>query len=1373
MIRILKSFLLIFGFSMTLLLNASCRQVRTTNHNLPDSFSDKVARTVHDIRQFLKKVTVEMEKVSEEGESTSSTPSGKADSDSSKGAQIQTKQVDWIEAPLKEKHLKELGALRIKTDSKGELVKNSISQGGRTFIDPHSQISFINQYYRLDYDLLGMKLPDQVDLKAVKEDPKKLLAFLLGKVDKFYGFPETDYYILPLLEGNYLVLYRLGLPGTIPYDQLPLARQVGDFLATPLVGYLIDYCVPEHKEDDYGHLSDVIVPNCEGVAVESARYVKFQTGGKKLFQYKEKWDLFPADFFNGEWFYLRTVIETSEKEADNIGHQPFDPAHLVEFRKDNEQLVVEDTSAYNLREGDKAISLFIPVKWKEYEKDRDTGGFNSFGEREKPQGAQDIKKPYFSLDFNRLASIEKGNYSGQFSVQRVLITDDSFHFNIHINKKNGTPLVVKYSFKRLVDNPDYPEKRWYEEDSVRFHVFHVSRKYYPQATEVKEKDRDKFYRATRFDPNKGEIVWYFSTQTPKDDWIRDFGRRAVEYENRVFQEAGKYSPRKIKVVLDESEDKELGDLRYNIINLVVTKAELNTGLLGFGPNIANPITGEIVSATANVLVSNIEGSFAEVVRRYIRFHIWPLPWSLLPSSPGVSDFLHEKIQNLCPKVMTEHITKYHGIIPPLHPLHSTGVLDYDKDREIQEQCGRKMARTVILSTTVHEMRHGHGFRHAFSASADEDNYYKSYDEIKAIFGESILMDNVTDSHSMPARFSSLMDYGNFYFPRLTVPGKYDIAATRYLYFDQLETVDEKNVAVGYVTLDSGDESIRQELSAGPVLFTFSEARKKVIEGVIQSADNILQSSSYDPPEKLTAEQNKTRAKAELNSNQTWVEISESQLKKYFVCGGRNFDEIDLGETDPNNPLCRRFDYGSTPREVVQNAIRMIKEGLNIGRRYDSEQSLFPVITSLQQLSSFLIKWNQLRNEEFNNREIDLNNYYISEENAENYKSIIDQILAKKDPKNPFKMFHEAIPPVADFFKEILYLPFKHCVYQKEDGSYKAVAFNVIHNKIKSEYPEHSREVLVNCQSDPVRKWAKKENMGTFIAEVGANVSDRKYFVHPRHEDPFDETIILPERICSPLKCETFYHSAFNIVLKNLILILFEPDVFHDVLKGIKKTVIDGMDINPYIDKVALRRQMGLPTDAPIPEFPSFPNQESYVNAAAGLVPVFGDLTSFQGILNLLMRMRNTSNESIRHLILNYYLFTENSVSLQIKISELTEDQDPLQAKEKMALSYGRSHPFIYQAYEKYLEQYDTEEKRREVPFMEFFKGLPSIYYIDKRKLVIPFDENNMFVNIFKKYNEYRLCVEKADVCEEFEEKLAYMILIENTIDMWLSNQAFQ
>ena len=78
------------------------------------------------------------------------------------------------------------------------------------------------------------------------------------------------------------------------------------------------------------------------------------------------------------------------------------------------------------------------------------------------------------------------------------------------------------------------------------------------------------------------IKAYFSEQTPKDPWVREFGRKAVKYWNTVFQEAGKGSDYKIKVVLDESENQELGDLRYDmIINLMVSKGQSGSIFLGF------------------------------------------------------------------------------------------------------------------------------------------------------------------------------------------------------------------------------------------------------------------------------------------------------------------------------------------------------------------------------------------------------------------------------------------------------------------------------------------------------------------------------------------------------------------------------------------------------------------------------------------------------------------------------------------------------------------------------------------------------------------------------------------------------------------------
>ena len=226
-----------FFLSFILLFNAACVREAQRDHNLPNDFSDQMAKTLYETKWFHKKIG----------------------------------DTDWINSDsLTKEDLKALGALEIKTASSGEEVKNSFSQAG-TFVDPNSQISFINRYYKLDYDILNVQ-DIGTDLQTIKKDPLKLLAFLLGDVGKFYGFPGQDYYILPHFVDNFLVLYRLGTPDTIPYDQLPLAKKAGDFLATPLVGYSVQYCNAEKDKDDYGEKTDLDIPIKEAINMSTGEY---------------------------------------------------------------------------------------------------------------------------------------------------------------------------------------------------------------------------------------------------------------------------------------------------------------------------------------------------------------------------------------------------------------------------------------------------------------------------------------------------------------------------------------------------------------------------------------------------------------------------------------------------------------------------------------------------------------------------------------------------------------------------------------------------------------------------------------------------------------------------------------------------------------------------------------------------------------------------------------------------------------------------------------------------------------------------------------------------------------------------------------------
>ena len=601
--------------------------------------------------------------------------------------------------------------LRIRTVENGQKATVSFAQEN-IHIDP--KISFINAYEFLDYRILNSK----------KTKWHSYIAQLLGKIGtigKFKGFPSTNYYILPLFVGNYLVLYKLGPPNKIPYDELPLAKRIGNMLAVPLVGYSIKYCIAEVVPDVNERETGEYRPKCEGVRLQYAEYIQLDEGNKQIFQYEDKLDLFPKNFFTLKeserkkynWFYVRTVVKSPKQK--HVGHQLFQPANLVEFHPAPNKLDVLDASGYDVKPEDKIRALFIPVEGTDYQIKRDSENLH-------PEFREEVKKdtlnknlPYFKIKFENLVQNEI-EFKGKKTLKSVFITDNYFSFNVEITDKNTGAYLVKFAFlkKSAEESADYIPKQWFEKDSTLFFpAFSEKRKYYKSSLDYSHADHDRFLRTTRFNPKAKEIKWYFSKQTPSDpenQWVRNIGRLALNLVNKALQEAGKDSYHKIKVTLDPSEDKEVGDIRYNILNLMISEGKSAGGLLGLGPNVANPITGEVVSATANVWVSHVLGMYITIVRRYIRFRVYSPAWKMKPFSKdvtaalqiginkkapecgdvylkslGATPFLHEQIENSCKEVMD------------FIKLQQTNKVTYDpenpdlKDEEAIKSCARKLA----------------------------------------------------------------------------------------------------------------------------------------------------------------------------------------------------------------------------------------------------------------------------------------------------------------------------------------------------------------------------------------------------------------------------------------------------------------------------------------------------------------------------------------------------------------------------------------------------------------------------------------------------------------------------------------------------------
>ncbi|MAZ47060.1 MAG: hypothetical protein CME65_00765 [Halobacteriovoraceae bacterium] len=110
------------------------------------------------------------------------------------------------------------------------------------------------------------------------------------------------------------------------------------------------------------------------------------------------------------------------------------------------------------------------------------------------------------------------------------------------------------------------------------------------------------YFLNRFNPNQpnGELVYYLTKNfnKPENKILLDATYEAIEVMNKGLEKIN--NPFKIVVKQQEDDAKEIavGDLRYNMI--VLLEDPLSNGLLGYGPSVKNPLTGEILKAHTNM-----------------------------------------------------------------------------------------------------------------------------------------------------------------------------------------------------------------------------------------------------------------------------------------------------------------------------------------------------------------------------------------------------------------------------------------------------------------------------------------------------------------------------------------------------------------------------------------------------------------------------------------------------------------------------------------------------------------------------------------------------------------------------------------------------
>jgi len=829
----------------------------------------------------------------------------------------------------------------------------------------------------------------------------------------FFGKPETQYKLKYELTPTFLIINKISKKENLPFHELTIAEKLADgTYKVPMVGYPVTLfklrrVLNINNEGTHQMDTDVVFD------LSKASHFKIDLVGRKNFDAINKNNVFDANLLDGEWFYAATVVSASPEQANSIGRDlSFDfkarSVSRIKFLKRSDSLVgvnlnidenIDVSDEINLKK-----ALTIPTEWLDFKKDM-IGDINRLAEVEVGDDHKE-KKPFNEREYMRI-KFEK--------TESILssATEDAIFDSLEMGKDYLAYVVyypiqeikIRYSLRKA----HAPKKGrvYFKKDRKVFGFFSTQRYVIENHRFHRESDYEKLVFMNRFYPENGKITYFFSHSTP--DHMREAGRKSIKVWNKGFQAANTG----LEVVLDESKDVNLGDIRYNIINIVDTKD--GARLLGYGPSIVDSESGEIIAATANIYANPFRETWIETLRNYVRSKTGMIDdanlMALNPEKGTLEvDFFSKMLATDNSKFYTNQsaervdflksfgvkstdiMGELKGLIKEVNgnkPLSALANNNHAEEgmfhqnafdtvyrdsiaqieakcsdilkpylKRLTEEamkpseagelkalntCADRLLEESVVSTLVHELGHNFGLRHNFLASTDAANFILKAD------GTPI------------SQTSSIMDYQPGQVTELLTPGPYDVAAIRFGYGDEVETINKGNVGV-----DTKRSLIDQKLG---------------------------------------------------------------DRKQYKFCTDEHVQRT--------NPLCQRHDHGVSPLEVAETIINSFNSSYTLyGHRLDRNRGSNSQQYALFQLSRSFIPLKLIYDQwRYHLREF-LGKRYEYLQSYDSKKLAVELERMKNDKgrhgKN-FAQYFEASEKVYNFFKEIIYTPALQCVVKPNNG----------------------------------------------------------------------------------------------------------------------------------------------------------------------------------------------------------------------------------------------------------------------------------------------------------------------------------------------------
>jgi uncharacterized protein YlzI (FlbEa/FlbD family) len=500
---------------------------------------------------------------------------------------------------------------------------------------------------------IGIRVLDIVDYTT----NSPILNEIKDRVD-LRALPGEKYKVYHKITPKVLYVMKVSTKDKLSHLDLPIADNLGNGeYAVPIAAVEIELSQYRPKRNADNETTNVY-EFAETKKLSEATHIKFDIGAVVAIGLPEDADkdVYPATYFTeGQWYFSESVVEARPGFETLIGlvtgglDTEFRNASLVQFTRTSASLVacnvgIDDRYADDALCGNSATVITIPATGHSYKLDRTSTEVTEYD----ILGSQ---APLVKLDLDDVSSMRKSidellsivSDTNEDQLISVNFYKDKFNF---IAQRGTNGRRIMYSFLRADNRSNYKVRRHYKDDRQNRFGYFVQRveKFRNSDTIDKEEDLERDYLIQRHDPSK-DIVFNFSSLTPKSDGVtedqfglkidyREIGRKSIEYWNKAYERAG--APNRVVLAKD---DAPFGDIAFNTMNLIDSVAGAN--LLGVGPSLVDPYSGEVINANANVYIAPFRSIVARHVREYIRAktNIIEEPAKQLPDSAKVNSTL--------------------------------------------------------------------------------------------------------------------------------------------------------------------------------------------------------------------------------------------------------------------------------------------------------------------------------------------------------------------------------------------------------------------------------------------------------------------------------------------------------------------------------------------------------------------------------------------------------------------------------------------------------------------------------------------------------------------------------------------------------------